>query len=535
MEQMEDFDQVVVLIAEQLRDLDVRFDAVGVNVIDEEAGTVCGYDLLAEAGGKPLRTVDAIGSHPLVIELVEHWRRGEVWERAGDEVFLKNMRHSLASRHYAPAVIIDVPFVQGTLAVGLQSTLGENGPLIQILREFCTLLSLGFQRSRDLEARRRLEEQLLHAQKMEAVGQLTAGIAHNFNNMLQAIMGNLSLALNEAPPVQRPFLQEAQVSSERAAAMVRQLALFARKAGPARRRPLDLRHVVEQVAGICRRTFDHRVYLWVQLPPGPLAVQGDAGHLEQALLNLCLNARDAMEGTGRPARLELVVEELAAASLDPPPHLHALPAAYARVRVIDNGTGMDEGVRARIFEPFFTTKGVGKGTGLGLSTAYAILRDHQGWIECESQPGSGTTFALYLPVLAGEPAIPRPREAPALQERGSEILLLIDDEELVRVTVARMLRRLGYQVLEAASGGEGLEAFSHCRERIALVLLDLSMPEMSGEEVYARLRALAPDLKALVLTGYESVSLASVPGAQVLRKPISSTDLALSVRRALDG
>jgi CheY-like chemotaxis protein len=261
-------------------------------------------------------------------------------------------------------------------------------------------------------------------------------------------------------------------------------------------------------------------------------VRADAGQLEQALLNLCLNARDAMEGTGRPARLELVVEELAAAGLDPPPHLHALPETCARVRVIDNGTGMDEGVRARIFEPFFTTKGVGKGTGLGLSTAYAILRDHQGWIECESQAGSGTTFALYLPTLAE--AIPRPQEPPAPQERGGETLLLIDDEELVRVTVARMLRRLGYQVLEAAGGSEGLEVFSRCRERIALVLLDLSMPGMPGEEVYARLRALAPDLKALVLTGYESAGLAALPGAQVLRKPISSADLALRVRQVLD-
>ncbi|MBI2505989.1 MAG: response regulator [Candidatus Latescibacteria bacterium] len=535
MEQREDFDQVVVLIAEQLRDLGVQFDAVGVNVVDEEAATICGYDLLSDAGGPPLRTIDPIDAHPLTLELVEHWRRGEVWERAGDESFREGMRSSLVSRHYAPAVVIDVPFVQGTLAVGLQSTVGGNDPLIQILQEFCTLLSLGFRRSRDLEARRHLEEQLLHAQKMEAVGQLTAGIAHNFNNMLQAIMGNISLALNDVAPTQRPFLQEALTSSERAAAMIRQLVLFARKAGPAMRRPVDLLASVEQVASICRRTFDHRIYLWVQLPAEPLAVQGDAGQLEQALLNLCLNARDAMEGMDRPARLELLVDRLAAAALTPPPHLHSLPQAYARIRVMDNGTGMDEQIRARIFEPFFTTKSVDKGTGLGLSTVYAILRDHQGWIECESQPGAGTTFAVYLPILPGGLSIPRTQPAAARQERGTETLLLIDDEELVRKTVARMLRRLGYQVLEAAGGAEGLEAFARCRERLALVLLDLSMPEMSGQEVYARLRALAPALKVLALTGYEAGPGSSASGMQILRKPISSTDLARKVRQTLDG
>lgn len=163
MEQMEDFDQVVLLIAEQLRDLGVQFDAVGVNVIDEEAGTICGYDLLADTEGKLLRTVDPLDSHPLTAELVTYWRRGEVWERAGDPLFEESMRASFektskVSPHYSPAVVIDVPFVQGTLAVGLQSAVGSNGPLIQILQEFCTLLSLGFRRSRDLEARRHLEE-----------------------------------------------------------------------------------------------------------------------------------------------------------------------------------------------------------------------------------------------------------------------------------------------------------------------------------------------------------------------------------------
>ena len=505
MEQMEDFDQVVVLIAQQLRDLGIQFDAVGVNVIDEEAGTLCGYDLLADTEGKPLRTVDPIDSHPVVAELVAYWRRGEVWERARDPLFEESMRASFAktskvSPHYAPAVVIDVPFVQGTLAVGLQSAVGSNNPLIQILQEFCTLLSLGFRRSRDLEARRHLEEQLLHAQKMEAVGQLTAGIAHNFNNMLQAIMGNLSLALNDVAPAQRPFLQEALTSSERAAAMIRQLVLFARKGGPAMRRPVDLLHAVEQVASICRRTFDHRIYLWTQLPAEPVAVQGDAGQLEQALLNLCLNARDAMDNMDRPARLEVVVDQVATGNVNAPPYLHSLPQAYARIRVMDNGSGMDEAVQARIFEPFFTTKSVDNGTGLGLSTVYAILRDHQGWIECESQPGSGTSFTLYLPILPEGLPLPLAKPAVLAQERGTETLLLVDDEDLVRTTVARMLRRLGYQVLEATGGAEGLEIFARCREHIALVLLDLSMPEMPGQEVYDRLLTLAPTLKILVGT-----------------------------------
>lgn len=539
MEQMEDFDQVVMLLAEQLRDLKVQFDAVGVNIIDEEAGTISGYDLLADAEGKLLRTVDRIDSHPLIMELVAYWRRGEVWERAGDPLFDESMRTSFektskVSPHYSPAVIIDVPFLQGTLAAGLQSAVGENGALIQILQEFCTLLSLGFRRSRDLEARRHLEEQLLHAQKMEAVGQLTAGIAHNFNNMLQAITGNLSLALNGAVPPQRQFLTEALGASERAAAMIRQLVLFARKAGPARRQPVDLLAAVGQVVSICRRTFDQRIWLGTQLPTGPLVVQGDAGQLEQALLNLCLNARDAMDGIDRPARLELVVEEVPGASLTPPPHLGSSPGAFARIRVTDSGSGMDEEVQARIFEPFFTTKSVDKGTGLGLSTAYAIFRDHQGWIECESQPGSGTTFTIYLPKLAQQPAPAPNPSAAAAQERGSETLLLVDDEELVRVTVARLLRRLGYQVLEAAGGSEGLEIYTRNQGHISLVLLDLSMPETPGEEIYTQLCTLDPNLRALFLTGYETAKVPDTAGVQVLRKPISAADLARQVRQALD-
>ncbi|MBI2504964.1 MAG: response regulator, partial [Candidatus Latescibacteria bacterium] len=387
--------------------------------------------------------------------------------------------------------------------------------------------------ARDITARKQLESQLRQSQKMEAVGQLTAGIAHNFNNMLQVISGNLHLVQDQVPASLRTHLADAEASAGRAADMVRQLMVFARPTGPLKPQALDLGALLGHILAICRQTFDQRIDLEARIVPQLPQVQGHSSQLEQVLLNLLINARDALETADTPAPHIRVALQLALPG--------GLPAdldnkgAYLRLQISDNGVGMDEATQARIFEPFFTTKPVGKGTGLGLATVYAIVQEHQGRITCDSKAGAGTTFSLYLPALAslGEAAAQVPEQVPVA--RGTETLLLIDDEELVRRTLSRGLEKAGYRIQEAKNGAEGLEILQREGARIALVLLDLSMPGMSGLEVLERLRQLAPRPKVVLFTGY-AVEASQYAGAdEVLQKPLKLGDLVRRVRQLLDG
>ncbi|MCC7264362.1 MAG: response regulator [Candidatus Latescibacteria bacterium] len=378
-----------------------------------------------------------------------------------------------------------------------------------------------------------LEEQLRQAQKLEAVGQLTAGIAHNFNNLLQAVSANIELAMVKGPPQVQDYLREAETAAMRGAGLVRQLMLFSRAGEQELRlRDVDLAEIVGTTVSLCRKTIDRRIELQLEIAPNLPRVQVDAGQLEQVLLNLYLNARDALEGgecrspcIRTSVRLVCQVE-----------HGEAPARDYVCIEVADNGVGMDAQTRERIFEPFFSTKEVGKGTGLGLATAYGILHRHQGWIECQSQVGQGAVFSLYLP--AGTPAVAGIEVGISglqpVPPHGTEALLVVDDDQQVRRSVARFLASLGYRVLEAGDGVQGLEVLNQQRGQISLVLLDLSMPGLSGLEVLARLRVQPLQPKVILFTGYATAREQFAGVAELVEKPFSIRQLSQVVRRVLD-
>ncbi|MBL9026380.1 MAG: PAS domain S-box protein [Myxococcales bacterium] len=372
------------------------------------------------------------------------------------------------------------------------------------------------------------DERLRQAQKLEAVGQLTAGIAHNFNNMLMSILPYLEMAQARAPADIKPLLHTAEQSAERARDLVRQLMIYAGRGRASARRTAPIAPLVERTVALCRTTFDRRITLALETDPSAVAAV-DEVQLEQALLNLLLNARDALADPGmRAPEIRVVVDVV--------PHgtagLEGREGDHVRVRVIDNGVGMAAQTMQRIYEPFFTTKDVGKGTGLGLATTHAIMREHGGVITCEGSPGKGSTFALYLPrETLGSAARPKATNVP---EPGRETILVIDDEDPVRWAVGETLRLAGYTALTASSGPEALEMLARepLRGAVALMLVDVSMPGMPRAELRRRLEAAAPQAKIAYFTGYSSEAIDA--GDPVLEKPISSGRLLSAIRSMLD-
>ena len=371
----------------------------------------------------------------------------------------------------------------------------------------------------DITARKRLEAQLHQAQKMEAVGQLTAGIAHNFNNALSVIIHNAALCRDGADEQTTEQLSEIEYAAHRAAEMVRQLMIFARADSHARKMPTDLVRSARRTLEMCRRTMDPRITLDLEQEGEVLPVEANAGQIEQVLLNICLNARDALESARTPS-----------------PHIvigiRPGRADEVHVRVADNGPGMEEAVRFRVFEPFFTTKEIGRGTGLGLAMAYSIIADHGGRIECESHLGQGTSFEIVLPAASEE--LPASADSGAVVRGGSETILLIDDDAAVRRGVREILVRGGYAVFEANDGPTGLELFERERLRIDLIMLDRSMPELPGEVVLERLGALEAAVPIVLLSGHPGATGGGGRTAAVLAKPTDRATLLRTVREVLD-
>ena len=397
---------------------------------------------------------------------------------------------------------------------------------IEAMQPLLNQVAIALTHARLYQKLRDSQEHIRQAQKMEAVGQLTSGMAHNFNNILQVIMGNLELSVPEVPEPVKTYLMDAEKSTHRAAEMVRQLLLFARRDRSVKFSSVDLCAIARETIDICSETFDKKIGLMADLPESPLTIQGHASQLQQTFLNLFLNARDALENLERSSyRIQIGIDRLSLAA-DQIPHPGAVPGPYVRLQIADNGAGMENAIRERVFEPFFTTKEVGKGTGLGLATAYAIVQEHGGWIECKSEPNVGTTFSILLPIGESQ------SESAGEQEQ-QETILVIDDEQMVRHTVGQFLQYGGYAVLEGIDGKDGLEVFERERDRISLVLLDLSMPHMSGIEVLAQLRRLSPDVKVVLFTGYPvgDVDYEGVQG--VIRKPIGGMQIVETVRGIL--
>ncbi len=377
------------------------------------------------------------------------------------------------------------------------------------------------ERKRAEAEKMRLEEELQRAQKLEALGRLSAGIAHNFNNLLAGISGNVALARRKAPQSAQENLEHAEAATQRAAQLVRELMLFGRSIEP-EKSAVQVGRVAREVLAICRETFDKRIVLAMEESEDVPCALGNRSRLHQVLLNLCINARDAVEEVRD--RTPQIVLRIGATGSD--------GSACVKVEVEDNGIGIPRNQLDRVFDPFFTTKAVGKGTGLGLTTVYGIVQQHGGRIKVESEPGLGTRFTLSLPATEApetiEPA------ADAAQPSGNETLLVIDDEDMIRTFSKEVLERGGYNVLMAEDGAEGLKRFREHRKQIKLVILDLSMPGRSGRDVLREVLSIAPSTKVVVSTGY-GVDRNELPGAKaILSKPYACAVLLQTVRKVLD-
>ncbi|HYK82680.1 MAG TPA: PAS domain S-box protein [Gemmatimonadales bacterium] len=392
--------------------------------------------------------------------------------------------------------------------------------------------------ARDVTAQRQLEEQLRQSQKMEAVGQLAGGIAHDFNNLLTAILGSAQLLLHALGPAdpRREDAEEIQNAGLRAAELTRQLLAFSRRQVLAPK-VLDLNAVVANMDRMLRRLIGDDVQLATSLDPTAGAVNADPSQLEQVLLNLAVNARDAMPTGGR------LTIETAGVQL-PAEHgegRHRVPAGeYVRLTVTDTGMGMDEATQAHLFEPFFTTKEVGKGTGLGLATVYGIVKQSGGHVWVYSEPGHGTSVKIYLPRVASAPAAPVPA-APEPQELrgGCETVLLVEDAAPVRTLARRSLEAWGYTVLDAPDPEVALTVATGHRGGIDLLVTDVVMPGMSGRELAERLGPERPQMKVLYTSGYTDDAMVRqgvlTAGVAFLQKPFVPETLARKVRQVLDG
>jgi PAS domain S-box-containing protein len=387
----------------------------------------------------------------------------------------------------------------------------------------------------DITERKRVEERLRQAEKMESVGRMAGGVAHDFNNLLTAIRGNVSVAMMNLQPEDphHELLGEAIRAVDSAANLTRQLLAFARKQ-VVMPRVLDLNGVVSRLLEMLRRLLGEDVLLEASLDAGVGRVKMDAGQLEQIVVNLALNARDAMPGGGK---LTITTSNL---DLDPEAALHhpgATAGRYVKMAMTDTGMGMSEDARAHLFEPFFTTKEVGKGTGLGLAMAYGAVHQNEGTIEVATQPGRGTTFSILLPRVDAPPEAVPIAQRPHLAG-GSETILLVEDEGVVRDIAQRILKRLGYTVHAFAGGEEALAALPELPAAPALLLTDVVMPGMSGQALATRVKAMRPNMKVLFTSGYnEEVTTRGgslEPHIEFLPKPYSIDQLAGRVREVLD-
>ena len=390
----------------------------------------------------------------------------------------------------------------------------------------------------DITERQKLEAQLRHAQKLESIGRLAAGVAHDFNNVLTVIMGHGGL-LRSDPSLNQPArdsVQQIARAAERAGKLTSQLLAFSRRNVMAPR-VLDLNEVITSLSSLLARTLGEDISYDYQYGANLPPVSADRGMIEQVILNIAVNARDAMPRGGQIV-ISTGVSEVEPAYVER--HAaEARPGRFVTLSISDSGLGMDNVTLGRIFEPFFTTKEFGKGTGLGLATVYGIVKQHQGWIEVQSQLGQGSTFKIYLPPASGPLAAGNNRPAGDTVPRGKETILLVEDEPAVRAIIKGSLEKYGYEVLEAGNGLEALAVWHPQHERVALLLTDMVMPVgVSGQELAEKLSAQKPALKVIYISGYSlqvaGRGFAVMEGVNFLQKPFDGARLAFAVRHCLD-
>lgn len=383
---------------------------------------------------------------------------------------------------------------------------------------------------------RNLEERLKIAQKMEAVGQLAGGVAHDLNNLLSPILGYAEILLDDLAPqdLNRPAIESIQEAGQKARDLVQQLLAFARKQ-PLQITTINLNHVVSGFEKLLRRSIREDILITIDLTEIPALIRADAGQIEQVIMNLAVNAQDSMPKGGR-LTLETAVIDLDESYAHE--HPGVTPGRHAMLSLSDTGQGIPHAHRDRIFDPFFTTKERDKGTGLGLSTVYGIVKQHHGDIWLYSEPDQGTTFKIFFPAANGHAEPIAARQDDRQANRGTETIMVVEDNTMLRDMAQKILERYGYRVLIAGSGDECLQRLTTHDGPVHLLLTDVVMPEMNGRELYARLAPLRPDLKVLYMSGYtDNVILhhgVLEAGIDFIQKPFSVQGLASKIRMILD-
>ncbi|HYJ47399.1 MAG TPA: response regulator, partial [Pyrinomonadaceae bacterium] len=404
---------------------------------------------------------------------------------------------------------------------------------LEILAQMAGVL---FDNYRRLQREAALKEQLRQSQKIEAIGQLAGGIAHDFNNLLTAITGYSDLVLRRLPSddLSRRHVTEIKKAGDRAASLTRQLLAFSRKQ-MLLPKVLDLNAVVIDMDKMLRRLIGEDIDLLTVLDDALGNVKADPGQIEQVILNLAVNARDAMPMGGK---LTIETSNVYLDGKYAREHISIKTGSYVMLAISDNGCGMDESTMERIFEPFFTTKGVGKGTGLGLSTVYGIVKQSDGYVWAYSEPGKGTTFKVYLPRFDEATAEPQPSSVEVELPQGTGTVLLVEDEEMVRQLTRQILEMHGYRVLEANNGKDAIELCREYEDRIDLVMTDVVMPQMGGRELVERLESLLPDAKVLFMSGYTDDAIVHHgvldQSMNFLEKPFDPNVLIKKVREVLE-
>jgi len=390
--------------------------------------------------------------------------------------------------------------------------------------------------ARDVTKHKRVEEQLLQSQKMESIGNLAGGIAHDFNNLLGGILGYATFVKRKLSTRDKIYqsIEAIERSAQRAAELTKQLLGFARR-GKYQVKPIECNALIREIVLILQRTIDRRIAIDVDPDPNLSVIEGDEAQIQQALMNICINARDALPKGGTikiASRNQRLTPDQASRQRG------MKEGNYICLSISDTGTGMSPEVRSRIFEPFFTTKAKGQGTGLGLSMVYGIIQNHGGMIEVQSHVGIGSTFTVFLPALAsasgaGEEMTPIPDI-----HQGQETILLVDDEEIIRDLGVDILEDRGYRVFPASEGKEAVRIYREQAQEIDLVILDVMMPGIGGKETYRQLRAINPQIKVLLSSGYSTngevgeILKQGVSG--FVQKPYREEELAAKVREVLD-
>lgn len=411
-----------------------------------------------------------------------------------------------------------------TIELRVVAVKDDNGTVIKVI-----------QIGRDITEQKNLEHQLHHSQKMEAVGQLAGGVAHDFNNILTATIGFATLMLMKMEPNNplRHYAEQILSSSEKAAILTQSLLAFSRKKVMSLQ-PTDLNEVIKNGQKLLQRLIREDIEFKLELRPEALTVMADSVQLEQVFMNLVSNARDAMRDGGV---VFIKTEQFSMDTSFTHSHGYGKPGRYACISVSDTGGGMDEKTREKIFEPFFTTKEVGKGTGLGLAIVYGIIKQHNGFIKVHSEPGHGTTFKLYLPLVSA--AVAENEKTVSAYLRGSEeTVLLAEDDENVRKANREILENFGYNVIEATDGEDAIDKFAGSKDRINLLILDVIMPKRNGREVYETARKIRADVKALFISGYTAdffVQKGFLDNSlHFIEKPVSPEKLLLKISEVLN-